>query len=145
MAAMFFDGSKFHENIFEKGYTSNNLVTLFQTLTSGFREEDFLRISSRPYSARTLPPPHAGPFFLDGSEFCKQFLKSEQPCEIISKSDKWFQRRRFLKNSLKNSIWLPWQPEFLMESNSANNLKRGPPKKYSCQVWFKLALRFRRS
>ena len=41
--------------------------------------------------------------------------------EIISKSDQRFQEeKKNSKISLKNSIWLPWQPEFLMESNSAN-------------------------
>ena len=58
----------------------------------------------------------------------------EHSCEIISKSDQRFQRRRFLKNCFKNSISLPWQPEFLMESNSANNFYRGPPKENSCQI-----------
>ena len=39
--AMFFDGSKFREQCFEKGHTTNNLVKLFQIFTSGFGEEDF--------------------------------------------------------------------------------------------------------
>ena len=45
-------------NIFEKGYPRNIPLKLFQNLTSGF-EEDFLRISSCPYSARSphLPEP----------------------------------------------------------------------------------------
>ena len=64
---------------------------------------------------------------------------------MISKSDQQLQRRRFLKNFLKNSIWLPWQPEFWMESNSANTFLRGPPKEHYCQVWFKFAQQFRRS
>ena len=55
-------------------------------------------------------------------------------CEIISKSDQRFQRRRFLKNCLKNSISLPWQPEFLMGSNSVNifeeDLPRNIPAKF---------------
>ena len=62
----------------------------------------------------------------------------------ISKSDQQFQRRRFLKNCLKNSISLPWQVEFLMESNSVNTFQKGPPKEHSCQVWSKLAQRFGR-
>ena len=53
-------------------------------------------------------------------------------------------KRRFLKNCLKNSILLPWQPEFLMESNSVDTFLRGPPKEHSCQVWSKLAQRFGR-
>ena len=45
-------------------------VKLFQNPTSSF-PEDFLRISSCPYSARTPPPP----IFLDRSNFRTQFLK----------------------------------------------------------------------
>ena len=43
-------------NIFEKGHPRNIPVKLFQNLTSSFGEEDFLRISSCPYSARS---PHS--------------------------------------------------------------------------------------
>ena len=43
-------------NIFEKGYQRNIPVKLFQNLTSSFGEEDFLRFSSCPYSARS---PHS--------------------------------------------------------------------------------------
>ena len=43
----------------------------------------------------------------------------EYSCEIISKSDQCF-KRRFSKKGL--SIWLPWKPEFLMESNSVNTI-----------------------
>ena len=68
----------------------------------------------------------------------------EHFCDITSKSDQWFRRRRFLKNCLKNEISLPWQPQFLMESNPVNNFWRGPPKEHSCQVWFKLAQCFGR-
>ena len=53
-------------------------------------------------------------------------------------------RGDFLKNCLKNSISLIWQPEFLMESNSVNNFWRGPPKEHSCQVWSELAKWFGR-
>ena len=38
--------------IFEKGHPRNIPVKLFQNLTSGFREDDFLRICSCPYNAR---------------------------------------------------------------------------------------------
>ena len=43
-------------NIFEKGHPRNIPVKLFQNLTSCFGEEDFLRISSSQYSARS---PHS--------------------------------------------------------------------------------------
>ena len=39
---------------------------------------------------------------------------------------------------------MPWQPEFLIESNSVNNFWKGPPKEHSCQVWSKLAQLFGR-
>ena len=48
--AMFIDASKFHEHLLKKGHPKNISVKIFQDLTSGFRE-DFLRISSCPYSA----------------------------------------------------------------------------------------------
>ena len=74
MAAMFLRRIKISPTIFEKCHTRNNLVKLFQILTSGFGEKDFLRISSCPYSAKSPPPPTAA-MFLDGSKFREQFLK----------------------------------------------------------------------
>ena len=63
--------------------------------------------------------------FFDGSKILQTIFEKghprNNPEKLISKLAQRFQRRRFLKNSLKNSILLPWQPEFLMESNSANN------------------------
>ena len=132
-------------NNFEKGHQRNIPVKLFQNLTSSFGEEDFLRISSCPYSARS---PHSPELcFWADQNFANNFWKGspkKHSCEIISKSDQWFQRWRFFKNCLKNSISLPWQPEFLMESNSVKNFWRGPPKEHSCQVCSKLAQRFGR-
>ena len=139
------DGSKFREQYFKKGHPKNIPVKLFQNLTSGFREEDSLRISSCPYSARSQHSPK--PCLWTDQNFANTFWKGspkEHSCEIILKSDHWFLRRRFFKNYLKNSIPLPWQPEFLMESNSVNNFWRGPPEEHSCQVWSKLAQRFGR-
>ena len=130
--------------IFEKDHPRNIPVKLFQNRTSGFSEEDFLRVSS-PYRARSPHSPK--PCFYMDQNFAKNFWKvspKEHFCEIISKSDQWFQRRRSLKNCLKNSISLPWKPKFLMESNSVNNFWRGPLKEHSFQVWSKLAQRFGR-
>ena len=101
--------------IFEKGYQRNIPVKLFQNLTNGFGE-DFLRISSCPYSARSPHSPE--PCLWTDQNFANNFLKGspkEHSCEIILKSDQPF-LRRFFKNYL-NSISLPWQPEFFMESN----------------------------
>ena len=47
---------KTSQTLFEKGHPRNIPVKLFQNLTGGFEEEDFLRISSCPYSARS---PHS--------------------------------------------------------------------------------------
>ena len=85
--------------IFEKGHPKNIPVKLFQNLTSGFREEDFLRISSCPYSARSPHSPE--PCLWMDQNFVNNFWKGspmEHSCEIISKSDQRFRRRRFFKN-----------------------------------------------
>ena len=125
--------------IFEKGHPRNIPVKLFQNLTSSFGEEDFLRISSCPHSARNPHSPE--PCLRTDQNFANNFWKGspkEHSCEIILKSDQRFLRRRFLKNYLKNSVSLPWQPEFLMESNSVNifkeDLPRSIPAKF-CPNW----------
>ena len=92
------DASKFREQIFEKGYLRNIPVKLFQNLTSSFREEDFLRISSCPYSARNPHSPE--PCLWTDQNFTNIFGKGspkEHSCEIISKSDQQFRRRRFFQ------------------------------------------------
>ena len=112
---------KISRTIFEKGRPRNIPVKLFQYLTSGFGEEDFLRISC-PYSARSPHSPE--PCLWTDQNFANNFRKGspkEHSREIILKSDQLFLRRRFFQNYLKISISLPWQPEFLMESNSVNN------------------------
>ena len=52
---MFFGRIKILRTLFEKGHQRNIPVKLFQNLTSSFGE-DFLKISSCPYSARS---PHS--------------------------------------------------------------------------------------
>ena len=46
---------KILQTVFEKGHQRNIPVKLFQNLTSSFREEDFLRISSCPYIVQEAP------------------------------------------------------------------------------------------
>ena len=90
---------KILRTIFEKGHPRNIPVKLFQNLTSSFREEDFLRISSCPYSARSPHSPE--PCLWMDWNFANNFWKGspkEHSCEIISKSDQRFRRRRFFKN-----------------------------------------------
>ena len=85
---------KISGTIFEKGHMRNNLVKLFQILTSSFGEENFLRFFSYPYSAKSLlllapPPTITAAMLFDGSKFCNQYLKGspkEHSSEIISKS-----------------------------------------------------------
>ena len=48
---------KILRTIFEKGHPRNIPVKLFQNLTSGFGEKSFWRISSCPYSAKSLHSP----------------------------------------------------------------------------------------
>ena len=116
----------------------NISVKLFLNLTSHFREEEFIRISSWLHIASSPQSPK--PSFLMNQNFAT-FSKKGHPRDIAvklrySKSNQWFQRRRFLKNCLENSLW---QPEFLMKSNSVNTFLRGPPKECSCKVWSNLA------
>ena len=48
---------KILQTIFEKGHPRNIPAKLFQNVTIGFEEKDFLRISSCPYSARSPHTP----------------------------------------------------------------------------------------
>ena len=90
---------KISQTLFEKGHPRNIPAKLFQNVTSGFEEEDFLRISSCPYSARSPHSPE--PCLWTDQNFANKFWKGspkEHSCEIISKSDQRFRRRRFFKN-----------------------------------------------
>ena len=89
--------------LFEKGHPRNVPVKLFQIRTSGFR--DFLRISSCLYSATSPHSPE--PCSWTDQNFANNFWKGphkEHSCEIISKSDEQFRRRRFFKNFFFMSI-----------------------------------------
>ena len=64
--------TKISQKIFEKGYSRNISVKLFQNLNSGFKGGDFLRISSCPYSANS---PHSlAPFLLSDQYFANNFF-----------------------------------------------------------------------
>ena len=81
-------------NSFQKGHPRNIPVKLFQNLTSGFGEEDFLRIPSCPYSARSPHSPE--PCLWMDQNFANTFWKGspkEHSFEIISKSDLRLLRR----------------------------------------------------
>ena len=85
MAAMFSDGSKFWRTVFEKSHPRNIPVKLFKNQTRGFREEDFLRISSCPYFSPPPPPPPIpmAAMFFDGSKFREQVLKRNIPVKLF--------------------------------------------------------------
>ena len=140
---MFIDGSKF-EQYLKRVTQGIFLWNHFKIGPAVSEKKIFYGISSCPYSAKS---PHSpDPCLWKDQNFANIFWKGspkEHFCEISSRSDQRFQRR-FLKNCLKYSISLPWQTEFLMESNSVNNFRRGPSEKHSCQVWSKLAQRFGR-
>ena len=59
------------ETNFEKGHPRSNPVKLFQNLTSGFGDEDFLRISTCLYSARS--PHSTEPCLLTNQNFVNNF------------------------------------------------------------------------
>ena len=121
--------------IFEKGHPRNIPAKLFQNMTSGLGEEDFLRISSCPYSARSPHSPE--PCLCTDQIFANIFWKGspkEHSCEIISKSDQRFQRRRRI-SSCPYSARSPYSPETCLWTykNFANTFWKGSPKEHSCE------------
>ena len=131
-------------NNFWKGSPKEHSCEIISKCDQWFRRRFFKNFFM---SIECRSPHSPEPCLWTDQNFVNNFWKGlpkEHSCEIILKSDQRFLRRRFFKNYIKNSISLPWQPEFLMESNSVNNFWRGSPKEHSCQVWSKLAQRFGR-
>ena len=130
---------------FLKRVTQGTFLRNYFKIWSAVSEKKIFKNFFMSISARS---PHSQePCLWMDQNFEDNFWKGspkEHSCEIILKSDQLFLGRGFFKNYLKNSISLPWQPVFLMESNSVYNFWRGPPKEHSCQVWSKLAQRFGR-
>ena len=85
---------KISQTIFEKGHQRNIPAKLFQNLTSGFEEEDFLRISSCPYSARS---PLYGWIKISRTIFEKGHPRNI-PVKLFQNLINGFRRRRFFKN-----------------------------------------------
>ena len=143
-----YGGIEISRTLFEKGHPRNIPVKLFQNLTSSFGE-DFLRISSCPYSARSS---HSlEPCLWTDQNFANNFWKGspkEHSCEIISKSDRQFRRRRFFKNFFVSlySARSPnsSEPCFWADQNFANKFLKGSPKEHSCEIISKSEQRFRR-
>ena len=137
-----YGGIKISRTLLEKDHPRNIPVKLFQNLTTSFGE-DFLRISSCPYSARSPHSPQ--PCLWTDKNFAKNFWKGspkEHSCEIISKSHQQFRKRRFFKNFFMSlySARSPHssEPYFWADQNFANKFWKGPPKEHSLWNYFKM-------
>ena len=112
-------------NIFEKGHPRNIPVKLFQNLTSSFREEDFLRISSCPYSARSPHSPE--PCLWTDQNSANIFEKGHPrniPVKLFQNLTSSFREEDFLRiSSCPYSARSPHSPEPCLwtDKNSANN------------------------
>ena len=124
MRAMFFGRIKISRTNFEKGHPRNIPVKLFQNLTCNFGEEDFLRISSCPYSARS--PNSSEPCFLADQNFANNFEKGHPrniPAKLFQNLTSAFGEEDFLRiSSCPYCARSPHSPEpcFWMDQNFAN-------------------------
>ena len=122
---------KISQTLFEKGHKRNNLVKLFQILTSGFGEEDFLRISSCLYSAKSLPPLHGGHIFrwikISRIVFEKGHLRNI-PVKLFPNRTRGIREEEFLRISScpysAKSLPPPWRPCFFADQNFPNNFQQ---------------------
>ena len=117
---------KISQTIFEKGQPRNIPVKLFQNLTSGFGEEDCLRISSCPYSARSPHSPE--PCLWMDQIFSRTIFKKGHPRNILVKffqnMTSSFREEDFLGiSSCPYSARSPHSPESCLwtDQNFANN------------------------
>ena len=110
---------------FEKGHTRNIPVKLFQNQTCGFGEEDFLRISSCQYSARSPHSPE--PCLRTDQNFANNFEKGHIrniPVKLFQNWTSSFREEDFLRiSSCPYSARSPHSPEpcLQMHQNFANN------------------------
>ena len=89
----------------------------------------------------SIKPTAITAMFLDSSKFREQIL-NQVPKEYLLKFFKKFTsdfREKIFKEFLKNLFGLPWQPEFLVKSNSVSKFYRRSPKKYFYKIALKLA------
>ena len=94
---------KISRTILEKGHPRNNPLKLFQILTSGFGE-DFLRISSCSYSAKSPSPPTPPwwPRFSTDQNFANNFEKGHLrniPVNFFPNQTRGFREEDFLRIS----------------------------------------------
>ena len=97
MAAVFSTDQNF-ENNFEKDHPRNNLVKLFQILTSGFGEEYFFRISSCPYNAKSPRRPFFRLIKISRTSFEKGHPRNN-PVKLFQNRTRGFRREDFLRIS----------------------------------------------
>ena len=121
---------KILQKIFKKGHPRNNLVKLFQILTSGFGKEEFLRISLCPYSAKSLPP-HGNHAFRR-IKILQTIFEKGHPVTILwnyfkiwlaISEEKNFEE--FLWSPHSEKSFSPWPPFFSMDQNFVNNFEKG--------------------
>ena len=137
---------KILQTIFEKVNTRNNLVKLFQILTSGFGGEEFLRFSSCPYSAKSLPLMEA--MLFNGSKIREQVLKRVSQGTILwnyFKIGPAVSEEKIFKEILKKFHFAAMATRVFDGIKFCKHFLKRTPKEHSCQVWFKLAQRFRRN
>ena len=98
---------KISQTNFEKGHPRNITVKLFPNRTRGFREEDFLRISSCPYSAKSLPL-HGSHVFRHIKISLTIFEKGSpqnNPVKLFQNLTSSFKGEEFWRISLKCTKW----------------------------------------
>ena len=122
---------------FEKGHPRNIPVKLFQNLTSSFGEEDFLRSSSCPYSARSYHSPD--PCLWTDQNFANIFEKGHLrniPLKLFQNLTSSFGENFLRISSCPYSARSPHSPEpcFWADQNFANNFLKGSPKEHSCEI-----------
>ena len=133
---------KILQTSFEKGHPSNIPVQLFQNLKSSFGEEDFLRISWCPYTARS---PHLPEPCLWTDQIFANIFEKSHPRNISVKLFKnltsGFGEEDFLWIS---SCPYRAKPCLLTDQNCEDNFWKGSPKEHSCAITSKSEKRFRR-
>ena len=125
---MFLDGSKSRKYFSEKGHPRNMSVKIFQNLTSRFRGEAFLRISSSPYSAGRPHSPE--PCFWTIESLRTNFEKGH-PWNVAVKLFQYLTRRlrgeEFLRiSSCPYSVTSPRSLDtcFLTDQNFVNKFQK---------------------
>ena len=97
--AMFLDGSKYREQFLKK-VTQGTILRNYSKFWPAVSEKKIFKEFLHARLLQKVSPPWR-PCFTTDQNFANDFWKGspkEHSCEIISKSDQGFQRRRFFKN-----------------------------------------------